>query len=85
MTPQVLEGSWEDILRHADALTGRHVTLTVWPDTTPAAPNEGMLTALREIAQRQQGQRHTSGEHTQTLLRQARAGGMYGLEPADDE
>ncbi len=74
MTPQILEGSWEDILRHGDELAGRWVRLTVLPEQEQAAPNEGMLSALREIAERQKGRRHTSGGDTQRMLRQARGG-----------
>jgi hypothetical protein len=80
MTPQVLEGAWEDILRHSDELTGRQVRLTVLPEDPQTVPNGKALAALREIAERQKGRRHTSGENTQKMLRQARGGGMYGLE-----
>lgn len=84
MAPQILEGTWEDILRHADELVGRQVRLTILPEQDQPVPNERALAALREIAERQKGQRHTSGENTQAMLRQARAGGMYGLEPTED-
>ena len=46
-------------------------------------PNEQMLGILRDIAERQKGRRYTSGEDTQELIRQARNGGMYGIEPLD--
>lgn len=40
MTPQVLEGSWEEITRHADALKGRQVRLIVL--TEAPAPNKAV-------------------------------------------
>ena len=47
-------------------------------------PNEQALAILALIAERQQGRRETSGEDTQRLIREGRAGGMYGLEPISD-
>lgn len=44
-------------------------------------PNEKALRALREIARRQKGRRHTDGSQTDQLLRDGRAGAMYGCEP----
>jgi len=44
------------------------------------SPNEGMLAALREIAERQQGRRHSDGSETERLLREGRAGAMWGHE-----
>jgi hypothetical protein len=32
MTPQILEGTWEEIASHAPELRGRRVRLTVLPD-----------------------------------------------------
>jgi hypothetical protein len=50
----------------------------------PTSPrNEGMLRALADIEKRQAGRRSISGEETQRLLREARAGGMYGLDPTE--
>jgi hypothetical protein len=79
----VLEGTWEEILDHASELAGRRVRLTVLEETLPTQRNEGMLEALRLIAERQQGRRSTSGDDTQQMLREARDGGMYG--PHEDE
>jgi hypothetical protein len=47
------------------------------------SPNEGMLAALRGIAERQQGRRKTDGSDTLRLIREARAGAMYGYDPAE--
>ncbi|MBV9850853.1 MAG: hypothetical protein JO250_14365 [Armatimonadetes bacterium] len=79
----VLEGTWEEVARHAPELAGRRVRLTVLEEAAPAPPNEGMLAALRLIEQRQQGRQETSSEDTQRLLRDARDGGMYGLDPSE--
>ena len=84
MAQQVLEGTWEEIVRHADELAGQHVRVTVLTEGPRVAPNEGMLAALREIEEIQDDMPETSGEDTQRLLRQARAGGMYGLEPTEE-
>lgn len=43
-------------------------------------PNEKALGALREIARRQKGRRHTDGSQTDELLQSGRAGAMYGCE-----
>jgi hypothetical protein len=41
------------------------------------------VAALRDVAILQEGMRETSGEDTQRHLREARAGGMHGLDPAE--
>jgi bifunctional DNA-binding transcriptional regulator/antitoxin component of YhaV-PrlF toxin-antitoxin module len=51
-------------------------------DQKTSSRNEGMLRVLRDIEQRQVGRQSVSGEETQRVLRKARAGGMYGLEPS---
>ena len=96
MATQVLEGTWEEIAAHADELAGKRVRVIVETDTSEAVespnigppnvgpPNEQMLGILRDIAERQKGRRYTSGEDTQELIRQARNGGMYGIEPLDE-
>ena len=92
MATQVLEGTWEEIAAHADELAGKRLRVIVDMDAPEAVeqpnvgppnmgpPNEQMLGILRDIAERQKGRRHTSGEDTQDLLRQARNGGMYDME-----
>ena len=47
------------------------------------SPNEGMLSALREIAARQKGRRHTDGSDTDKMLREGRVGAMWGEEPLE--
>jgi hypothetical protein len=46
-------------------------------------PNEGMLAALREIAARQHGRRHTDGSETDRMLREGRTGAMWGDESTE--
>src|SRR5690242_10674135 len=45
------------------------------------APSEAARIALREIARRQEGRPETPGEDTLQMIRDARAGGLYGLDP----
>jgi len=82
MGQRILEGTWEEIARHADELAGKRVRLTVIEE--PSRPNEAMLAALRKIAEIQQEMTPTSGEDTRKLLREARDGGMYGLSPSGE-
>ena len=53
------------------------------PSSLQVKPNEGMIAALREITARQSGRRHTDGSETDRLLREARAGAMWGQEPGE--
>jgi len=80
MSQEILEGPWEDIVRHADEFSGKRVRLTIIEDEIPAGSNEAMLAALREVAEIQDGMRLTAGEDSPRLLREAREGGMYGLD-----
>ena len=96
MATQVLEGTWEEIAARADELAGKRLRVIVETDAPEAVeslnvgppnvgpPNEQMLGILRDIAERQKGRHYTSGEDTQELIRQARNGGMYGIEPLDE-
>jgi len=85
MAEQILEGTWEEIVRHANELAGKRVRLTVIEEAPLPRPNEAMLSALRKIAEIQQDMKPTPSEDTQTLLREAREGGMYGLNPVPYE
>lgn len=51
--------------------------------TPPFPPNEGMLAALAEIAELNKGRPFSDGSNTQRLLREARAGAMYGYDPTE--
>ncbi len=84
MLEPVYEGTWEDLAAHADEFEGKQLRLTV-VDETPLAPppNYAMLEVLRQTEELQRGLRFTDGSDTQRLLREARAGGMYGDEPTE--
>ncbi len=89
MSQLVLEGQWEDILsRNGRELAGKWVKVYVEPDqpgteSLAHAPNEQALSSLAELAILQEGMRHTSASETDRLLREARDGGMYGLDPSE--
>ena len=57
------------------------VTLNRNADKQTIQPDEGMLAALREIAERQKGRRYTDGSETDRMMREGRAGAMWGHEP----
>lgn len=87
--PQVLEGIWEEILSQNGALlAGRKVRVYIEPtevnvDTPGFPPNEQALAMLRDLAKLQEGMQETSGKDTDQRLREARDGGMCGLEPTE--
>jgi hypothetical protein len=55
---------------------------SVRADEIPAfPPNEGMLAALREIAERQKGRPFSDDTTSLKLLHEARAGAMYDHDP----
>jgi hypothetical protein len=51
--------------------------------TPQATPNEGMLAALRAIAERQKGRRYTDASATDRMLREGRAGAMWEQDPLE--
>ena len=58
-----------------------HIHLDRPAETTPQPrPNEGMLAALQAIAERQKGRRYTDASDTDRMLREARAGAMWGQD-----
>jgi hypothetical protein len=77
---QQVEGTWEEILGHANEFRGKRLRVTVIGEKEAALPNEAMLASLREIAAIQSGMSPTSGEDSESLLRKAREGGMYGID-----
>lgn len=50
---------------------------------TAPAPNYAMLESLRRISERSKDMPYTSGEDTQRILREGRAGAMFGYEPTE--
>jgi hypothetical protein len=84
MATQVLEGTWEEITRHAKDFVGRKVRITVLDEETASKPNREMLEALRKVAERSKNMPVSSDEDTLKLIREARSGGMFG-DAADDQ
>lgn len=82
MATQILEGTWEEITKHAQNLVGKKVRVTVLEDEpiAKAKPNEGMLEALRKVRERNKNMRETGGESGVDIVRRGRAGEMYGYE-----
>jgi hypothetical protein len=83
MATQVLEGTWEEITRHAKDFVGRKVRITVLDEENGTKPNRAMLDALRKVAERSKNMPVSSDEDTLKLIREARSGGMFG-DAADD-
>src|SRR5436309_3150614 len=52
-------------------------------EATTFPPNEGMLAALREIAELQKDMPYSSGENTLKLLHEAKAGAMYDRDSTE--
>ena len=83
MATQILEGTWEEITRHAKDFVGRKVRITVLDDEVSPAPNREMLEALRKVSERSKNMPVSSDEDTLKLIREARSGGMFG-DASDD-
>jgi hypothetical protein len=83
MATQILEGTWEEITRHAKDFVGRKVRITVLEDEVSPAPNYEMLDALRKVSERSKNMPVSSDEDTLKLIREARSGGMFG-DASDD-
>jgi len=87
--PQILEGRWEEILlRNSTQLAGRMVKVYIEPDELDTEaltfpPNEQALAMIRDLVKLQEGMKETDGSQTERLLREARSGGMYGIEPTE--
>ena len=80
MATQVLEGTWEEIAKHAKRLVGRRVRLTIIDEEQKIKPNEKALAVIQKVIDRQKNMRETSGESAVSIIRRGRAGEMYGDE-----
>ena len=78
MATQVLEGTWEEITRHAKDFIGRKVRITILEDEVSPKPNYEMLEALRKVSERSKNMPVSSDVDTLKLIREARSGGMFG-------
>ncbi|MDX2043360.1 MAG: hypothetical protein SF097_19240 [Acidobacteriota bacterium] len=77
--------SLDQYLREMIELDSIQAVETLGADVTEAkpTPNYAMLEAIRKVSERNKNRRYTSGEDTQRMLREARAGAMFGYEPRD--
>jgi len=84
MADQVLEGTWEEVSRHAAELIGKRVRVTVLGEAEVPPRNEAMLKVLRRTSERLKDL-PSSGptEESLKMLREGRAGGMWGHEPTE--
>ena len=82
MTTQTLEGTWEEVAQHANALSGRRVRVTIIEEEAPQ-PNKAMLAALHKVAERSQNMPVSSGAETLKILREGRNGRMFGYDPTE--
>ena len=84
MTERVLEGTWEEIELHASELHGRRVRVTVIEEATLSPRNEAMLELLKRNAERLESMPCSEGgEDTLKIIREGRAGKMWGYEPTE--
>ena len=77
MATHVLEGTWEEITRHAQEFVGRKVRITILEDEVSPKPNYEMLEALRKVSERSKNMPVSSDEDILKLIREARSGGMF--------
>ena len=82
MATQVLEGTWEEITRHAKEFVGRKVRITILEDEVSPKPNYEMLEALCKVSERR-NMPVSSDVDTLKLIREARSGGMFGDDSND--
>ena len=78
MATQVLEGTWEEIAKHAKRLVGRRVRLTIIDEEPKIRPNKKALAVIQKVIDRQKNMRETSGESAVSIIRRGRAGEMFG-------
>ncbi len=87
MKSSVIEGTWDELAARAEEFR-RYPKLTLIvpgvPDEDAPAANHRMLDILNELADRQKDRPFTSPDDTDRLLREARSGAMYGLDPVPD-
>jgi len=89
MAQQIMEGTPQQLMAALGKLSPRKRYRIVELETldsadipAPKTPvNAGMIAALQEISERGKGQRHTDGSQTDSILREGRAGAMWGDKP----
>jgi hypothetical protein len=77
MTTQVIEGTWEEVARHAKKLVGRKVRLLVLEDEVLPKPNAKALEIMQKVEEKQKDMRYTAGESSVDIVRRGRSGEMF--------
>jgi hypothetical protein len=77
MATQVLEGTWEEVARHAKNLIGRKVRVTVLDDEVLPKPNLRALEIINKVSENQKNRKETYGESSVDIIRRGRAGEMF--------
>ena len=80
MATIVLEGTWEEILKHAPEFVGHRLRVTVLSEEKKPQPNRKMMGIMKQVEELQKDMRFTDGSKTQEILRAARSGAMFGGE-----
>lgn len=86
---QIFEGQWEDILlRNSTQLKGQWVKVSVEAKNSDSTnqkilPNTQALAMLRDLAKLHESMRESDPAQTDRQIREARSGGMYGIEPTE--
>ena len=80
MATLVLEGTWEEIVKHAPEFVGRRLRVTVLSKEQKPQPNRKMSEIMKQVEELQKDMRFTDGSKTQEILRDARSGAMFGGE-----
>jgi hypothetical protein len=96
--PRVYEGTGEELEHYLKQAPKDHFRLILLSggknediesnqgeSDSHVAINVGMLSVMNEISQRQAGRPYTDGSSSLQLLREARAGAMYGYDATDDK
>jgi hypothetical protein len=84
-----LEGTWEEIAAHAAELAGRRVCVIVLDSAENGQEEEAMspahcfAAAMREAEELEKETPLTPVADSVALVREARAGAMYGYDPAE--
>ena len=78
-----IEGTWEEIQQYSSRLAGHRLCVTVLDEKNNGneesrEPNHKMSKVMQRIKAGQENMRFTDGSKTQSLLRKARDGGMFG-------
>ena len=77
MTTQVIEGTWEEVARHAKNLVGRKVRLSVLEDEVLPKPNAKALEIMQKVEEKQKDMRYTAGESSVDIVRRGRLGEIF--------